>query len=439
MSTSSTAVGPALPKYRWFVLLACWTSFTLTAIDRATWGPAAVFVGNDLGIPVASLGAFATAYYIGYTVSNAASGVLADVIGARRTLTASLFGAGALMMLFGSTSSAALGIAVQALVGLFAGADYSAGVRMITSWFRPHEYGRVLGLFLTATSIGLAVANGVVPAMIAWQGWGTSYHVFGAISIVMAVVLFFILKPGPLGVTPAVPETATRRRFLPDFSLVVRNRNLLVVCAAGFGAFWGLYGFITWANALMIKGSHISAQTAGLVVVVFAIVAAISKPLIGFIADKFFPDRRKVLIITVLGVYGLLLILFGTLSATVSFFWFAVLLGLFAYGATTLMVALVPALVPVKVTGTAAGTSNAIWHLGTIIVPVAVGAVFAATDSFLAAFSTLAAGPLVGMLLMLGAKEPRSGGTDSTDAVEDGSKPARTDAVSTAAIPKEKT
>ncbi|MFI5610254.1 nitrate/nitrite transporter [Amycolatopsis sp. NPDC051903] len=405
------SVVPAAPiavsPYRWLVLFACWASFTLTSIDRSTWGPAAVFVGQGLGVPLASLGAFATAYYVGYVVSNAIGGVLSDAIGSRRTLTASLFGAGVLMMVFGSTNSAALGITVQALVGLFAGADYAAGIRMITTWFRPNELGLVIGVFLTATSVGLGIANAVVPSLIAWHSWETSYHLFGATSIAFSAVLFVALKPGPLGAPPVARNPGTRRKLLPDFSLVVRNRNLFVVCLAGFGGFWGVYGFVTWANALMIKGHHIAPATAGLVVVVFSVMAAISKPLLGFIADRFFPHRRKTLIIVLMGVFGVLLIGFGALAATASFFWVGAVLGLFAYAATTLLVALVPTLVPASVTGTAAGTTNAIWQLGTTIVPVVVGAVFASTGSFLAAFATLAAGPLAATVLMFGVRERR--------------------------------
>ncbi|MEV8614139.1 MFS transporter [Amycolatopsis sp. NPDC051373] len=405
------SVAPAAPvalsKYRWLVLFACWFSFTLTSIDRSTWGPAAVFVGQGLGVPLASLGAFATAYYVGYVVSNAVGGVLSDAIGSRRTLTVSLFGAGVLMMVFGSTTSAVLGITVQALVGLFAGADYAAGIRLVTTWFRPNELGLVIGVFLTATSIGLGIANAIVPSLIAWHGWETSYHLFGGISIAFSVVLYFVLKPGPLGTPPVSRSTSARRRFLPDFSLVLRNRNLLFVSLAGFCAFWGVYGFVTWANALMIKGHHISPGTAGLVVVIFSVMAAIAKPLLGFLADRFFPHKRKLPIIALSGIFGVLLIVFGTLGATSTFFWMGAILGLFAYAAITLLVAFVPTLVPATVTGTAAGTTNALWQLGTTIVPVVVGAVFAGTGSFLAAFATLGAGPLLAMVLMLGVRESR--------------------------------
>ena len=66
------------------VLLLCWFAFTMTSVDRSTWGPSSVFVGESLTVPLASLGIFATTYYIGYVVSNAGGGFLTDKIGGRR-------------------------------------------------------------------------------------------------------------------------------------------------------------------------------------------------------------------------------------------------------------------------------------------------------------------------------------------------------------------
>lgn len=63
--------------------------------------------------------------------------------------------------------------------------------------------------------------------------------------------------------------------------------------------------------------------------------------------------------------------------------------------------ALVPRLVSSRVVGSAAGMSNAMWQIGSVLVPLVVGAVFAATDkSFMAALITLAAGHFLGMIIM---------------------------------------
>lgn len=390
--------------YRWIVLGLCWFSFTMTSVDRSTWGPAATFVGEDLGVPLASLGVFATAYYVGYVVSNVLGGFSSDTLGGRRVLAFSLVGAGAFMMIFGSTTSAALGITVQAVVGLFAGADYSAGIKLIASWFEPRQLGLAMGVFTSATSLGTVIANAAVPAIISASGWGTSYHVFGAVSILSGLMCYVVLRPGPVVVSAADAEDAGGR--LQEMRALLSNRDLMLVALAGFGGFWGTYGFITWSNALMTRGQDISPGTAGAIVAVFAGVAVLGKPLIGLIADRF-NGARKVPSVAILALFVIMLLVFGMLSTPLQFFIAAPLLGLAAYGYLPLLVALIPRLVDSRMTGSAAGLTNGFWQLGSVLVPLAIGGVYSATGSFLAAFGTLAVGPLLGALIMLMVNERR--------------------------------
>lgn len=401
-SISATGGEVKLSSYRWVVLMAAWLSFTLTSVDRSTWGPASIFVGESLGVPLASLGVFATAYYIGYVVSNAFSGFLSDAVGGRLVLTISLLGAGIGMFFFGSTESAVLGITIQAMVGFFAGADYSAGIRLITSWFRPKELGLAMGVFTTATSLGTAIANLVVPALIARSGWETSYHTFGAISVVVAVAVFFMVRPGPLLDSKALDKGSSKK---PAIGSLAKNRDFLLTCLAGLGAFWGLYGFVTWSNALMIRGHEIDPVIAGYVVAIFSLCAIISKPVIGWISDKFFGGGRKGPAMLLFGMFALTLILFGNLTTSTAFLIAAPLLGISAYGWSPLLVSLVPRLVDGSVTGGASGLANATWQLGSVFAPMAVGAIFAASGSFQAAFYTLAGGPLVAILVLMFVRE----------------------------------
>lgn len=92
----------------------------LVAVPLGDPPPVLGVVHDDLGRPLdlgprlgvdrrgaggllAGLGVFATAYYIGYVVSNAGGGFLTDWLGARNILAGSLFVAGGFMVLFGSS------------------------------------------------------------------------------------------------------------------------------------------------------------------------------------------------------------------------------------------------------------------------------------------------------------------------------------------------
>ncbi|WP_336205526.1 MFS transporter [Nonomuraea sp. LPB2021202275-12-8] len=383
--------------YRWVVLLLCWASFTMTSVDRSTWGPASASVGEALGVSLAGLGVFATSYYIGYVISNAGGGVLTDWLGARNVLSGSLFVAGGFMILFGSSQSAAVGIGFQALIGLFAGADYAAGVKLVTMWFSVKDRGTAMGVFMTATSLGTVIANAVVPRLIEWHDWQTSYHLFGGASMVLAVLCWLLIRNGQV-----VGEKAGK----PDLRPLMSNRDLLLLGLAGFGGLWGTYGFITWSNTLMVKGNGVDPVTAGTVVVVFAVVAVICKPLVGLVTDLI-GKGRKLPTIAVLLYFVVALLVFGAMSTPTAFLIVAPFLGLGAYLYSPLMVAMIPDLSGRRLAGSAAGATNAVWQLGSVIVPVVIGAVFQATGSFYAAFAALAVGPLVGAVLMFFVREQR--------------------------------
>jgi sugar phosphate permease len=310
--------------------------------------------------------------------------------------------AGAFMIAFGSTTSAALGIAFQAIVGLFAGADYSAGLKLIAQWFRPSGRGFAMGVFTTATSLGTVIANATVPSLIEAYDWHLSYHLFGGISVVAGIVCWIFIRSAP----QVEGGTARTAAALPNPALLFRNRSLLFLGLAGFCGLWGTYGFITWSNTLMIKGNGIDPKTAGLIVVIFGAVAIVVKPLVGAITDAFGIRRRTGIMVIFAGFVGTLLI-FGTLSTPAAFMIAAPFLGIFAYVYSPLTAALTPTLAGERLTGSAAGATNAVWQLGSVIVPVVVGGVFASTHSFYAAFLTLAAGPLLGIFCMLGVREAR--------------------------------
>ncbi len=396
MLDNSHADKGAQGSYRWVALLLCSIAFTMTSVDRATWGPSALLVGRDLGVPLASLGIFATCYYVGYVISNLMSGFFTDRLGGRVVIAVSLIGAGSFMIAFGSTPSIAFGIAIQAVVGLFAGAEYAAGIKIISSWFQPKDLGKAMGIYTASTSLGVVIANTTVPHLAARFDWGASYHVFGAISAVIGVACYLLLKPGPV-VTIATNDKALQRSVILS---LLANRNLVLLALAGFGGFWGTYGFIVWSNALMIEGHAIPPATAGAVVAVFAALGVLGKPIIGFVSDRL-NGARRVPAMVGLACFAAMLMVFGSLSDATAFLLAAPVLGLAANSYLPMIVALVPRLVSTQNLGASAGATNALWQLGTMLVPVTVGGSFAASgNSFVVAFATMAAGPMLGIVAL---------------------------------------
>ncbi len=101
-----------------------------------------------------------------------------------------------------------------------------------------------------------------------------------------------------------------------------------------------------------------------------------------------------------LAAFALALLAFGFQTTADGFRYMAPVLGLVAFIYSPLMGAIIAEISGPALAASATGLANALWQIGSVIVPLVIGAVFQATGSFAAAFIALAIGPAFGALVM---------------------------------------
>jgi sugar phosphate permease len=370
-----------------------WLALLICFVDRLAWGNVSLDVGRALNLQMTALGAFVTAFYIGYVLSNAAFGFATDFLGPRIMLGAGLVVLGALTFAFGFMQSFIMGACIQVLMGLASGVDYSAGVKLNTAWFSKHQRGTAFGFYMTATSLAVVVTNSIVPLLARRWSWTGAYAMLGAASVLVGIICLLLIRNAPPVEHRAAAETK------PDFSLLFKKPDLILLAAAGFGAMWGTWGFAFWANALMVKGHGLTAAEAAGIMVLFGLGAIVAKPVIGVMSD-WFGARRKLLAIICLGGFGPALLGFGWTETSQAFRYMAPVLGVFAFAYSPLMGAIVAEVAGSDLAASATGLTNALWQIGSVVVPVVIGALFQATGSFHVAFAALAVGPAIAAIVM---------------------------------------
>jgi sugar phosphate permease len=397
-NTTGPAVSPALAAssdtgaYRWVALFIVWAAFLLSYVDRVAWSTVAAPVGSTLGIQVSMLGAFVTAFYAGYVLANIVGGILTDFLGGRLMLTLALLPLGVLTFGFGFTHSLAFGIVIQAAMGFAAGADYSAGMKIIPAWFT-RDRGRAMGLYTTATSLAVVLANAIVPSFSLRHGWSSAFHMLGIVTFAWGFVSLFLLKNRPSN-DPKPPRNSAK-----EMLGLLRNRNLIVLSIAGCGGLWATVGFAAWSNALMTRQYGIAPVVAGSIVASFGIGAVIAKPTLGWISDLAGVSRRWMSIICLVA-FTLVLLVFGYCSTVHQFYLVAPILGAFSFGYLPVLMAQISDASGKRLAGASAGWTNAIWQTGSAVSPLVVGAVYGSSHSFHLALFTLAIGPAVGAIAM---------------------------------------
>lgn len=386
-----------MPAYRWIVLTLAWLALLFAFVDRLAWANLAVKVGGSLGLPVAGLGAFVTAFYVGYVVSNALGGLGTDRFGPSRMLSYALIPLGITTFAFSYTTSPLMGLAIQVVMGLAAGADYSACVKLTATWFDFKMRGRAMGLLTTASSVGVVLTNATVPYLSSLVGWAGVYRVLGAITAGVGLLCLAVLRD-------ADPPAAARSSETRTLGSLAKNKDLLLLAIIGFGALWGTWGFAFWVNALIVKGHGLSEAQAGTIAAMFGAGAIFSKPLVGLVSDLL-GGKRKLILIICFASFSAALLLFGSLQTQQQFLFAAPILGVTAFIYTPLIVAMVAEIAGPTLVGSAYGFTNAFWQLGSVVVPVVIGIVFQTTNSFSMAFVALAAGPAFATVAMFWVKE----------------------------------
>ncbi|MFD7996799.1 MFS transporter [Streptomyces mexicanus] len=386
------------------ILFLCWLAFTVIYINRTAWSVVAVSASHSLGLSVGQLGIFATAMSIGYVVTNIPGGIFADWIGGRTAVGISLVAAGILTCVFGTVTNLALGITVQVLIGLVSGADAASFTKLLSRWFPLRERGTAFGLYITSTAVGGVIANATIPGLMARLNWNGVYYILGVLSIAIGVLCWVLLRNKPPREVVPMPELATSRGDRLNVAMMLKNRNLLSLSAAGLGMQWGTLGFLAWGNSLMVKAIGLSTGRAALVMVIVSTTAIGVKPLVGFLSDRIRGTRKTHLMI-LSGYFVVILIVFGLQHSYTALLALAPLLGLGVYGYTVLTNSTVPQYTDPRYVGSGFGFANTSWQLGGVFAPIAVGAVFSATGSLLLALSVLAVGPLLGVLLLLPIRE----------------------------------
>ena len=384
---------------RWLILAFAWAVFVSSYVDRLAWANVSGPAGHSLGIAVAALGVFATAFSVGYFFGNGIAGVTADRVGPRRILMLSVIPLGIFTALFSATTSVVTGFVFQALMGLSAGTIFISGVKLITSWFPPVGRATAMGIFMTATSGGVVAANFVVPFMLQRVGWQGVYQLLGGMTVVLGLAATFVVRDGPQASgAPSRPSLTIRELF--------KSRNLWWLTLANIGGPWGTWGFVLWANILLVSRFNLTPVEAGKVVGSFGLGAIIAKPLIGMASDALGGVRKPLAVATLLA-FGISLAVFGNLSVLSQFYWFAPVVGVLAFIYSPLLNTMIAEVGGAGLSGSTTGFAQIINTAIGAVQPIAVGFVYYQTNSFFWAFGTLAIGPLLGGLALMAVQEPR--------------------------------
>ena len=162
------------------------------------------------------------------------------------------------------------------------------------------------------------------------------------------------------------------------------------------------WGPATWANAYIKKELGFSVAAAGLVMIFYGIGGVLAPLLSGYISDKI--GKRKLLLIVSYALIIPLTIIFGYQKTIPMLSIMGFIFGFCSYFANPQLTVLVSEFAGKELAATANGTSNFIFQIASMIGPFVLGWSIDVTGNFSTVWWIMAAGPLLGILLLLPVK-----------------------------------
>jgi ACS family hexuronate transporter-like MFS transporter len=379
-----------LPSYRWVILILTVITFIITFFIRFSWPPLIPVVVPILKMKMSQAGAYMSIFYIGYIITQIPGGVLSDRFGVRAILALSLIIEGVSTFFMGYIVTYDQGFILRLITGLGAGAVYGACARALMEWFPPKERGTAFGIMLAAPSGGIVLSSLIVLPLNAAIGWEGAFKISGLISVVVGIVIFILVKTSK--------ETIAGGNMFGGFPIVFGNKDLILTALAGFCLMWVELGTATWTVA-HIKKLGFSLGAAGSIMLSYGIGGIIGPFLSGWISDKI--GYRKWILVVSYAIIIPVTLIFGfqttiPMLVVVGFFF-----GFFSYIANPHLTVLVSEFAGKQWAALANGTSNVIFQIAPIIGPWIMGWSIDVTGKFSSVWWLMAAGPLVGIVLLL--------------------------------------
>ena len=299
-------------------------------------------------------------------------GALTDKYGGRAMFSFVLLAAIVPILLVavgGSIRSFPLVLGAGLLLGV-AGTVFAVGIPFVSAWYDPSRRGFATGVFGAGMG-GTALAAFLNPRLVAWIGYFPTHLLIAAVLVVMAALVWFLMKESPAWHRQTAP-------VLPKLVDAAKTPVTWKMCFLYAVVFGGFVSFATYLPTYLrdiysFDPSAAGARTAG-----FALAAVLARPVGGVLADRFGP--KPVVMVSLAGVAVLAWVVNlqpdGDVPAGLTFVAMAAALGLGTGG----VFAWVGVLAPHGKVGSVSGVVSAAGGLGGYFPPLIMGATYDAAS-----------------------------------------------------------
>lgn len=291
--------------WRWRIFIGMYVGYVFYYFSRNSYGAIKPLLINDLGFEKSDLGILTTVTAVSYGLSKFVSGVLSDRSNPRIFMSVGLVVTGILNIVFGCTSSLTLMAVLWGINGWFQGWGWPPCAKLLTHWYSQKERGTWWGVTSSSHNVGAALIPLLVGIVAQGFGWRYGMYAAGAMSIVIGIFLFFVLRD-----TPSTMGLPTIEKFKNDvdasqanqendisfkdlvLKYIFKNTYLWLLGIAYFFVYLIRGAFSEWSPLFLMETRGYQLVAANAAVTWFEVGGLVGSLTAGWASDKIFNGRR---------------------------------------------------------------------------------------------------------------------------------------------------
>ena len=281
--------------YKWLVVAMMWSVCVFNYADRQAIFSVFPLLKTEMGLSDIELSLAGSSFMWVYAVLGPFAGMLTDRFARKTLIIGGLIFWSAVTL---ATSLAAVYwhlVVLRGLQGLGEAFFFPAAMSLISDYHGKQTRSKAMALNQSGVYAGTILGGGVAGWIAQWHGWRTCFVVFGALGVLLGVVLLFVLREPQRGQSEESQHAAIeagggvwhglRNTFAHPMSLVL----MAVFTGANFVAVI----FLTWMPSFLFRTFHMSLSMAGLNGTAYLQIASVCGVLTGgWLADRLVKRSR---------------------------------------------------------------------------------------------------------------------------------------------------
>ncbi|WP_175889227.1 3-(3-hydroxy-phenyl)propionate transporter MhpT [Burkholderia cepacia] len=365
---TSVAARPAVAT----TLGLCFAIALLEGLDLQSVGVAAPRMAHEFGLSVSQMGLAFSAGTFGLLPGAMLGGWLADRVGRKHVLIASVCLFGLLSIATAQVSSFAMLIAVRALTGLGLGGAMPNLIALSSEAVDARSRSSAVAVMYCGIPFGGVIASLIGVLLAGDTEWRHIFYVGGVGPLLLAPLLLALL-PESRAFLDVSASGAARPSVGQTLFGGSRTGTTLALWLSYFCTLIVLYFLLNWLPSLM-AAKGLARSQAGIVQIFFNIGSGLGVLGIGMSMDRLRPSR------VVGGMYAGIVLSLAALAVAPGLLWLsaaAFAAGMFVVGGQSVLYALAAIYYPTAMRGTGVGSAVAVGRLGSVVGPLAAAELLA--------------------------------------------------------------